>query len=87
MNHSDGRTRAFTDPRLCAATVDPPTFAGNIIETGTESDRLATTRARAAEQTPVVSRPVLTRGIKGQPLHHPGLRADGGDRLDEPVTQ
>ncbi|MER5326897.1 IS21-like element helper ATPase IstB [Streptosporangium roseum] len=45
-----GWTRTFTDPRLCAAIVDRLTFAGNIIETGTDSYRLAQTRARA-EQT------------------------------------
>ncbi len=40
-----GWTRTFTDPRLCAAIVDRLTFGGNIIETGTESYRLASTRA------------------------------------------
>ncbi|MBT2453155.1 hypothetical protein J7F03_40320 [Streptomyces sp. ISL-43] len=30
-------------PRLCAAIVDRLTFGGNIIETGTDSYRLATT--------------------------------------------
>ncbi|MGZ9935820.1 IS21-like element helper ATPase IstB [Streptomyces sp. NC-S4] len=39
-----GWTKTFTDPRL--------TFGGNIIETGTDSYRLATTRAHA-EQQPV----------------------------------
>jgi hypothetical protein len=37
--------KTFTDPRLCAV-VDRLTFGGNIIETGTESYRLAKTRAR-----------------------------------------
>lgn len=36
--------RTFTDPRLCAAIVDRLTFNGHIIETGTDSYRLATTR-------------------------------------------
>ncbi|MGA5305912.1 IS21-like element helper ATPase IstB [Nucisporomicrobium flavum] len=36
-----GWTKTFTDPRLCAAIVDRLTFGGNIIETGTESYRLA----------------------------------------------
>jgi DNA replication protein DnaC len=36
-----GWTKTFTDPRLCAAIVDRLTFAGNIIETGTLSYRLA----------------------------------------------
>lgn len=42
----DGWTNPFTDPRLCAAIVDRLTFGGNIIETGTDSFRLAQTRAR-----------------------------------------
>jgi DNA replication protein DnaC len=41
----DGWTKTFTDPRLCAAIVDRLTFGGNIIETGTNSYRLAHTRA------------------------------------------
>jgi len=36
-----GWTKTFTDPRLCAASVDRLTFGGNIIETGTDSYRLA----------------------------------------------
>jgi DNA replication protein DnaC len=44
-----GWTRTFTDPRLCTAIVDRLTFAGNIIETGTDSYRLAQTRARAEQ--------------------------------------
>lgn len=46
----DGWTKTFTDPRLCAAIVDRLTFGGNIMETGTDSYRLATTRARAEQQ-------------------------------------
>jgi DNA replication protein DnaC len=38
-----GWTKTFTDPRLCAAIVDRLTFGGNIIETGTDSYRLART--------------------------------------------
>jgi DNA replication protein DnaC len=45
-----GWTKTFTDSRLCAAIVDRLTFNGTIIETGTDSYRLATTRARAEEQ-------------------------------------
>jgi DNA replication protein DnaC len=41
-----GWTRTFSDPRLCAAIVDRITFGGNIIETGTDSYRLAHTRAQ-----------------------------------------
>ncbi|WP_026548882.1 IS21-like element helper ATPase IstB [Arthrobacter sp. Br18] len=39
-----GWTKTFTDPRLCAAIVDRLTFGGNMIETGTDSYRLAHTR-------------------------------------------
>ena len=37
-------TKTFTDPRLCAAVVDRLTFAGQIIQTGTVSYRLAHAR-------------------------------------------
>jgi len=47
-----GWTKTFTDPRLCAAIVDRLTFGGNIIETGTDSHRLATARARARAEQP-----------------------------------
>ena len=43
-----GWTKTFTDPRLCAAIVDRLTFGGNIIETGTDSYRLAQTHAKQA---------------------------------------
>lgn len=43
-------TKTFTDPRLRAAIVDRLTLGGNIIETGTDSYRLATTRACAEQQ-------------------------------------
>ncbi len=36
-----GWTETFIDPRLCAAIVDRLIFGGNIIETGTDSYRLA----------------------------------------------
>jgi len=39
--------RTLTDPRLCAAIVDRLTYNAHIIETGTQSFRLAQTRARA----------------------------------------
>ena len=39
-------TSTFTDPRLCAAIVDRLTYDAHIIATGTDSYRLATTRAR-----------------------------------------
>ena len=46
-----GWTKTFTDPRLCAAIVDRITFGGNIIETGTDSYRLAQTRTRVEDAT------------------------------------
>jgi hypothetical protein len=36
--------RTFTDPRLCAAIVDRITLEAHIIETGTDSYRLRTSR-------------------------------------------
>ena len=44
-------TKTFTDPRLCAAIVDRLTFAGQIIETGTSSYRLAHARKRHTAST------------------------------------
>jgi DNA replication protein DnaC len=46
-------TKTFTDPRLCAAIVDRLTFAGQIIETGSTSYRLA--HARNIKQPPKTS--------------------------------
>ena len=37
-------TNTFTDPRLCSAIIDRLTFKAHIIETGTDSYRLRTTR-------------------------------------------
>ena len=51
MPAPDGWTKTFTDPRLCAAIVDRLTFNATIIETGTESYRLA--RAKAGTAKPV----------------------------------
>jgi len=45
-----GWTKTFTDPRLCAAPVDGLSFGRRIIETGTESPRLAQTPARQQQQ-------------------------------------
>jgi len=41
-----GWTRTFTDPLLCAAIIDRLTFNGTIIETGTDSYRLAHTKTK-----------------------------------------
>ena len=43
-----GWTKTFTDPRLCAAIVDRLTFGGTILETGTDSYRLAHARRQAS---------------------------------------
>ena len=51
-------TKTFTDPRLCAAIVDRLTFAGQIIETGTTSYRLA--HARTIKATPKASTATTT---------------------------
>lgn len=45
-----GWTKTFTDPRLCAAIVDRLTFGGTIIETGTDSYRLAHTTRQLADR-------------------------------------
>lgn len=42
-----GWTKTFSHPRLCAAIVDRLTFNGAIIQTDTDSYRLARTKARA----------------------------------------
>lgn len=44
--------RTFTDPRLVAAVVDRLTFNAQIIETGTDSYRLATTNTRRRPTKP-----------------------------------
>lgn len=44
-----GWTKTFTDPRLCAAIVDRLTFNGAIIQTGSESYRLAHTKAQVEQ--------------------------------------
>jgi len=43
-----GWNKTFTDPRLSAPIVDRLTYGGNIIETGTDSYRLAATLAGRA---------------------------------------
>lgn len=46
-----GWSRSFADPRLCAAIVDRLTFNATIIEAGTESYRLARTKAQKSDET------------------------------------
>ncbi|GGQ64381.1 hypothetical protein GCM10010195_19910 [Kitasatospora griseola] len=48
----DGWTKTFTDPRLCAAIVDRLAFNGTIIETGTDSYRLASPRPGRGSKHP-----------------------------------
>jgi hypothetical protein len=67
----------FTDPRLAAAVVDRLTFHAHIIETGTTSYRLRTTRA--ARTTPT------TRSTTSEAIKHGGpLQASevGPGRVD-----
>jgi DNA replication protein DnaC len=45
-----GWTKTFSDPRLCAAIIDRLTYGANIIETGSDSYRLA--HARQQRQAP-----------------------------------
>jgi DNA replication protein DnaC len=56
-----GWTKTFTDPRLCAAIVDRLTFAGNIIETGTNS----------LSPSPCPSRPRIDLTTGPGDRHHP----------------
>jgi DNA replication protein DnaC len=46
-----GWTKTFTDLHLCAAIVDRLNFGGNIIETGTDSYRLAHTKNQLPNNT------------------------------------
>ena len=46
-----GWTKTLTDPRLCAVIVDRLTSGGNIIETGSDSYRLAHTKNTHAWDT------------------------------------
>jgi hypothetical protein len=69
-----GWTKAFTVPRLCAAVVDRLTADGTIIETGTDSYRLATTRA-GAEQVQADG-----RGTAAQQARPSEPDASGGTR-------
>src|SRR6266498_2976477 len=50
-----GWTKTFTDPRLCAAIVDRLTFGANIIETGSDSYRLAHARQPQVEPNQAVT--------------------------------
>ena len=72
-----GWTKTFTDPRLCAAIVDRLTFGGNIIETGTDSYRLAQTRARAGHASQLTTTPGPSPPSAEPPFHHPGKAPHG----------
>lgn len=56
-------TDTFTDPRLCAAIVDRLTYNATIIETGTNSYRLAHTRARTGRPPQARDIDHLPRGV------------------------
>ena len=49
------------DPRLVAAIVDRMTFSAHIIETGTESFRLRSTKAKRATKASLISAPAAAR--------------------------
>lgn len=66
-----GWTKTFTDPRLCAAIEDRLTFNGAIIETGSDSYRLAATLARKESHQTAVLMPPRRNGVC------PGLAAIG----------
>lgn len=51
VRRSPAGAATFTDPRPCAANVDRLTFNATLIETGTESYRLAKTKARGRAAT------------------------------------
>lgn len=57
-----GWSNTFPEPRLCAAIVDRLTFGGQIMETGTDSYRLARTAALTTANTTAQApqRPALT---------------------------
>ncbi|OAH14646.1 ATP-binding protein [Streptomyces jeddahensis] len=44
-------SRTFTDPRFCSAIVDRLTFNATLIDTGTESYRLAGSKANQTKQS------------------------------------
>jgi DNA replication protein DnaC len=70
-----GWSRTFTDPRLCAAIVDRLTFNATIIETGTESYRLARTKAQRTTPRSTPSRrhgvAEISRGERGRQQTQP----------------
>jgi DNA replication protein DnaC len=76
-----GWARTFTDPRLCSAIVDRLTYNGTIIETGTESYRLAHTRARQDSQNGKTAskrpagRPATPEGGSGPDRHADPIQA------------
>ena len=57
-------TRTFTDPRLCAAIIDRLTFDAHIINTGTDSHRLRTAKARTKPSKPEPAPGVIKWGTR-----------------------
>ncbi|WNV83881.1 ATP-binding protein [Umezawaea sp. Da 62-37] len=51
---SSGWTRTFTDPRLRTAIIDRLVFAGNVLDTGTTSYRLAHARSATTHRADTV---------------------------------
>ncbi len=83
---SHRRAAGFTDPRLCAAIVDRLTYGGHIIETGTDSYRLAATLAQRATEAHAATQlgdrppPELLRDVDELPRRSipPPDTVDGG---------
>jgi hypothetical protein len=57
------------DARLVAAVIDRVTFNAHIIETGSESYRLRTSRTRTNSRAPAHSRVTTTSGQRGGAKH------------------
>ncbi|MEU0505475.1 IS21-like element helper ATPase IstB [Nocardia sp. NPDC005998] len=59
-----GWTKTFTDPRLCAAIVDRLTYGGTIIQTGTDSYRLAHSKTQHAKTRPSQNSSTTTPSLR-----------------------
>ncbi|MEU0412919.1 IS21-like element helper ATPase IstB [Streptomyces griseorubiginosus] len=80
-----GWTKTFTGPRLCAAIVDRLTFNGTIVETGTDSYRLALTRTGPGVQRSRLERcDRSTRRAVGHRNNEPERKEAAALRLRRP---
>ena len=71
-NEPDGWTKTFTDPRLCVALVDRVTFNAHIIETGTQSYRLRTSKTSNRPQASELTQPPASgRKVNRSPPANP----------------